>query len=63
MHLPRSAGEGDGIEPSTKFCKSGGLTGPQLLEVNCWEKGGDFFQGEGCNFHIKKQIKNFLCHN
>ena len=58
MHLPRSAGEGDGIEPSTKFCKSGGLTGPQLLEVNCWEKGGDFFQGEGCNFHIKNKLKS-----
>ena len=46
MHLPRSAGEGRGIEPPTKVSKSGGgLTGPQLLEVNCWEKGGDFFRG------------------
>ena len=42
------------IEPPTKFSKSGGLTGPQLLEVNCWERGDDFFQGEGCNFYIKK---------
>ena len=22
-----------------------GLTGPQLLQVGCWERGGDFFQG------------------
>ena len=22
----------------------GGLTGPQLLEGGCWEKGGEFFQ-------------------
>ena len=42
-----------------KFLKvGGGLTGPQLLEVNCWEKGGDFFQGEGCNFHIKNKSKS-----
>ena len=24
----------------------GGLTGPYLLEGGCWERGGDFFQGE-----------------
>ena len=24
----------------------GGLTGPQVLEGVCWERGGDFFQGE-----------------
>ena len=30
----------------------GGLTGPQLLEGGCWERGGDFFQGGGCNCHI-----------
>ena len=28
-------GGGEGIEPPTKFSKSGGLTKPQLLEVNC----------------------------
>ena len=38
-----------GVEPSTKFSKKGGvgLTGPQLLEVSCWERGDDFFQGGG----------------
>ena len=46
------------VEPPTKFSKSGGLTGPQLLEVNCWERGGDFFRGEGCNFHIKNKLKS-----
>ena len=23
------------------------MTGPQLLEGGCWERGGDFFQGGG----------------
>ena len=32
--------------------KKVGLTGPQLLEQGCWERGGDFFQGGGCNCHI-----------
>ena len=41
---PLSAG---GIEPPTKFSKrGGGLTGPQLLEGDCWERGeDDFFHG------------------
>ena len=64
-----------GVEPPTKFSKRGGLAGPQLLEGDCWERGGDFFQG-GCNFHIKNKLKSeifnakkvykqniFLCHN
>ena len=34
----RKAGE---VEPPTKFSKGGGgLTGPQLLEGGCWERGG-----------------------
>ena len=37
---------------SKNFQKGVGLTGPQLLEGDCWERGGDFFQG-GCNFYIK----------
>ena len=40
-------GWGGGVEPPTKFSKSGGLTGSQLLEVNCRERGGDFFDGGG----------------
>ena len=47
-----SAG-GGGVEPPTKFSKKGGgLTGPQILDGGCWERGADFFQG-GCNFRIK----------
>ena len=44
-------------DPPTKFSKMGGLTGRQLLERGCWERVGNFFQGRGCNFHIKKSIK------
>ena len=48
-----------GVEPPTKFSKREGLTGPQLLEVGCWERGGDFFQGGGgCSFHIKNKLKS-----
>ena len=49
VHPPLPGGEG--IEPPTKFSKSEVLTGPQLLEGVCWERGGDFIQG--CSFHIK----------
>ena len=31
------------VEPSTKFSKRGGLTGPQLLEGGCWERRGWLF--------------------
>ena len=34
-----------GVRAPTKFSKSWDLTGPQLLEVNCWERGDDDFQG------------------
>ena len=34
-------GWGGSIEPPTRFSKRGGLTGPQLLEVNCLKRGGD----------------------
>ena len=50
-HSPLSAG-GGGVEPPTKFPKRVSLTGPQLLEGGCWERGSDFFR-DGCNFHIK----------
>ena len=33
------------------------MTGPQLFEGGCWERGGDFFQG-GCNCHIKNKLKS-----
>ena len=34
----------------------GGLTGPKLLEGDCWEKGGDFFQG--VQFSHKNKLKS-----
>ena len=37
------------------FQKKGrGLTGPQLLEGGCWERGGVTFFRVGCNFYKKK---------
>ena len=55
MGIPRlSAG---GVEPPTKFSKRGSLTGPQLLERGCWERGGDFFQ-EGLQFSDKNKLKS-----
>ena len=42
---PLSAGEE--VEPPTEFSKrGGGLTGTQLLEEDCWERGSGFFRGE-----------------
>ena len=58
MHPLVLQGGEEGIEPPNKFSKMGGLTGPQLSEVNCWEREGDFFQGEDCNIHIKNQSKS-----
>ena len=41
------------------FRKAGGLTGPQLLEGGCWERGGDFFSGGSiAMFYIKSEIFN-----
>ena len=39
-----SRGGGGGGEPLKKFKKRGGLTGPQLLEGGCWERGDNVFQ-------------------
>ena len=68
--------QGGKVEPPTEFSKNGGLTGPQLFEVNCWEKGGDFFRGGGggeggLQFSHKNKLKSeitkvkniSLCHN
>ena len=56
---PPSAGDGGGGEPPTKFSKSGGLTGPQLLEGPCWERGegGWLFFMEVAIFTQKNKIK------
>ena len=52
VHPSLSAGGGGWA--SNQILKKGGLTGPQLLQWGCWERGGNFFQGEGCNCHIIK---------
>ena len=46
------------VEPPTKFSKRwGGLTGPQILDGDCWERGGDFFQ-EGLQLSHKNKLKS-----
>ena len=46
------------VEPPTKFSKRlGSLTGPQILDGGCWERGGDFFQG-GLQFSYKNKLKS-----
>ena len=55
-----SAGEvgGGGVNLQPNFQKGErGLTGPQLFEGGCQERGGDFFQDEGCKFSIKNKLK------
>ena len=43
------------FEPPTNFSKRRDLTGLQILEGGFWERGGDFFQGEGAmQFSHKK---------
>ena len=42
------------------------LTGPQMLEGVCWDRGVDFFQGGGggsCNFQIKNKLKSKIFNN
>ena len=61
MHPSLSAEQGWAFN---QIFKKGGLTGPQLLEGGCWERGSDFFQDEGgrggggCNCHIKNKLKS-----
>ena len=40
VDTPSLSAGGGGVEPPTKSSKSGGVTGPQLLEGGCREKGG-----------------------
>ena len=55
---PLSARRG-GVEHPTKFQKEGGLDKTSLLEGGCWERGGDFFQGEGgLQFSLKNKLKS-----
>ena len=44
---------------SEDIVRGSGLTGPQLLELGCWERGGDFFQGRGgLRFSHKNKLKS-----
>ena len=48
VHPPSPLYAGGGVELPIKFLKrGGGLTGSQVLEGVCWERGGDFFRGLG----------------
>ena len=58
---PLSAGGGGGLSLQPNFQKGWGLTGLQLLEGGCWERGERLFLGEGggcCNCHIKNKLKS-----
>ena len=48
----KGVGGGGGVWASNQIFEKGGLTGPQLSEGGCWERG------EGCNFHIKNKWKS-----
>ena len=46
------------VEPPAKILKRKGvLKGSQILEMSCWEGGGDLFQ-RGCSFYIKSKLKS-----
>ena len=58
VHPFLSAG-GEVEPPSTFSNREGDLTGPQFLEGDCWERGGDFFQGMGgAIFQQKNKLKS-----
>ena len=57
VHLQR----GGELSLQLNFQKGGGLTGPQVLEGGCWDRGRCIFSGRGdYNFHIKNKITNCL---
>ena len=67
------------VEPPTSFQKGEGLDRTSIFKGGLLgKKGGDLFQGSGCNFYIKNELKSekylmtkkkfinknvFLCHN
>ena len=55
MHPPLS--DGGRVEPPTRFSKRGGWTGPQLLEVVCWEREA-WLYSEGVQFSRKNKSKS-----
>ena len=46
-----------GVEAPAKFSKRGGLDRISILRGGCWERGGDFFQGE-LQFLHKNKLKS-----
>ena len=42
--------------PSKK--RGEGLDKTSTFRGGCWERGGDFLNGGGCNFHIKNKLKS-----
>ena len=46
-----------GLSLQPNFQK-GGVDRTSTLEEGCWERGSDFFQWGGCNFHIKNKLKS-----
>ena len=54
VHPPFLRGGGGGLSLQPNIQKGRGLTGPQVLEGGCWERGGEFFQGGGVAFVTPK---------
>ena len=48
---------GDG-HPTKSSKREWGLTGSELVEEGCWERGSHFFQGGGYKFYIKSKLKS-----
>ena len=57
VHPPCLSEGGGGWASNQIFKKGGGLTEPQLLERDSWEREDDFVHG-GCDFHIKNKLKS-----
>ena len=55
---PISAG---GLNLLPNFQKGGGLDRTSVFRGDCWERGGDFFQG-GFNFSTKNRLTSGMFH-
>ena len=56
MH-PTSLSAGEGLNLQPNFQKGGGLEWTPAFRGSYWERGGEFFQGEGMKFHIDKKLE------
>ena len=54
---PPSFCRGGGLSPQPNFQK-GGLEKTSTFRGCCWERGGDFFPGEGLQFSHKNKLKS-----